>query len=291
MKEIAHYTFYKTKYGDELLIDLVTLDGIGKYIRQHPVHTLSYYDITLITDTGENTAAFSLDGRPYRLAPGDMLFSRPGEIRAWEGEKLPGGYALIFEEEFLRSFFNDPSFLPHLSFFRHDRPCARLHSGRLYPRILGLMGQIAAEINDEETKDNHMLRALLYETLTLLNREYARSNLSAGEMPPRRHIDRFIRAVDTDFAASHDTKHYADLLCITPNYLNEIVQRHLGTTAKGYIQQKIVTEAKTRLAYTGLSVSEVAGRLGFENPSYFIRLFRRQTGLTPLQYRRELKQR
>lgn len=291
MKEIPHYTFYKTKYGEELLIDVVTLQGIRKYIRQHPVHTLSYYDITFITDTEASPAAFSLDGRLYTLAPGDILFSKPGEIRAWEGEKLPGGYALIFEEEFLRSFFNDPAFLSRLSFFHPDRPSACLRPGRLYPRILHLIRQIAAEINDEETKDNHILRALLYETLTLLNREYARNNLSLGETPPHRYIDRFIRAVDTDLAAHHDTRHYADLLCITPNYLNEIVQRHLGTTAKGYIQQKIVGEAKTRLAYTDLSVSEVAGRLGFESSSYFIRLFRRQTGLTPLQYRRERKQR
>lgn len=180
---------------------------------------------------------------------------------------------------------------PGIFFFRRDRPSARLRPGRLYPRIQELLRQIAAEINDEQTKDHHILRALLYEILTLLNREYARSSLPCAEKPRPRHIDRFIRAVDTHLAAHHDTQHYADLLCITPNYLNEIVQRHLGTTAKSYIQQKIVGKAKIQLAYTDLSVSEVAGRLGFESPSYFIRLFRRQTGLTPLQYRRELRQR
>ena len=49
MKSIHQYKFHKTKYGEELLIDVVTLDNIKQHISKHPVHTLSYFDITFIT--------------------------------------------------------------------------------------------------------------------------------------------------------------------------------------------------------------------------------------------------
>lgn len=286
MKSIPQYNFYKTKYGEELLIDVVTLDSIRKYIRRHPVHTLSYFDITFIT---EGTGSFSLGNQLYTLSAGDVLFSRPGEIRCWHTPPLPAGYALIFEEDFLHSFFNDPAFIRHLSFFHPDRISAQIHTDVLSPRLLQSVGHITAEIRERQTKDTHMLRALLYETLTLLNREYTRQHLTpaptAAPAPRNRHIDPFLRAVDRDFRACHDTRHYADLLCITPTYLNELVQKNMGVSAKSYIQHRIIREAKILLSYTHLSINEIAGELGFEDTSYFIRLFRKQTRLTPLQYR------
>ncbi|MDR1332111.1 MAG: AraC family ligand binding domain-containing protein, partial [Tannerella sp.] len=105
---IPQYTFYKTKYGDELLIDVVPLEKIKKYTVAQPVHTLTYYDITLIT---EGAGAFHIDNRTRQVNAGDIIFSRPGEIRQWDSSGIRQGYALIFEEEFLVSFFNDPDFL------------------------------------------------------------------------------------------------------------------------------------------------------------------------------------
>lgn len=49
---IPQYDFYKHKYGDELLIDVVPLNTIKKYLKEQPVHILTYYDITLITSGG-----------------------------------------------------------------------------------------------------------------------------------------------------------------------------------------------------------------------------------------------
>lgn len=282
MKSIPRYEFYKTKYGEELLIDVVTLDRIRPYITEHPVHTLTYFDITFITG---GFGRFSLEGRQYDLAPGDVIFSNPGEIREWDMERLPQGYALIFEEEFLLSFFNDPSFIQHLPYFQRNRGSARMNISGIYSRIEELIRHIFAEINNEQSKDKHILRALLYEMLMLLSREYSKKCAVPGEKPRNRYADRFAGLVERDFKTCHDTGHYACELCITPNYLNEIVRTNMGISPKCYIQNRIIQEAKILLSYTALSVGEVAERLSFENSSYFIRLFRKHTHLTPLQYR------
>lgn len=282
MQSVYQYKFYKTKYGEELLIDVVTLNNIRQYVGKHPVHTLSYFDITMITS---GSGYFSIADERYSLCRGDVVFSKPGEIREWDKGNLPQGYALIFEEEFLLSFFNDPFFIQNLAYFSRDRVSAKMHMTGISTRIESLIQNIIAEINNEQSKDKHILRALLYEILMLLNREYSKNYITGSGKLRNRYIDRFTRLVDKDFKSYHDTKHYAGKLCITPNYLNEVVQKSMGISPKCYIQNKIIQEAKVLLAYSGLSVSEVAEQLNFENSSYFIRLFRKHTQLTPLQYR------
>lgn len=98
---IPQYDFYKHKYGDELLIDVVPLNTIKKYLKEQPVHILTYYDITLIT-SGEGE--FLIDHQANRVKPQDIIFTRPGEIRKWDDKTIQDGFALIFEEEFLLSF-------------------------------------------------------------------------------------------------------------------------------------------------------------------------------------------
>lgn len=98
---IPQYDFYKHKYGDELLIDVVPLNTIKKYLKEQPVHILTYYDITLIT-SGEGE--FLIDHQANRVKPQDIIFTRPGEIRKWDDKTIQDGFALIFEEEFLSLF-------------------------------------------------------------------------------------------------------------------------------------------------------------------------------------------
>ena len=75
----------------------------------------------------------------------------------------------------------------------------------------------------------------------------------------------------------------------SPNYLNEIITSVMGVSAKQYIQNKVIDEAKRLLAYTDAPISDIAFELHFSTVSYFIRLFRQHTGETPLLYRKKYK--
>ena len=97
---IPRYTFYKTKYGSELLVDVVELKYVKRFLTKGTVHTLTYYDITFVTE-GEGN--FSIDNQTHKAVPCDVLFSKPGEIRNWDTGHIVNGYALIFEDEFLPS--------------------------------------------------------------------------------------------------------------------------------------------------------------------------------------------
>lgn len=290
MKSIPQYDFYRTKYGEELLIDLIELNNIKKYIEIDPVHTLSYFDITFIE---EGRGFFSVNEKQYMVSEGDVIFSMPGEIRSWDKDHIEKGYALIFEEEFLLSFFNDPLFLQHLSYFFPHRVSAQLNISCLQPRINNLIQQIFAEIQHYDLKDKHLLRAYLYEMLILLNREFNRQFplMKDVHVSGDRYIDAFVTLVKTDCKTFHHTTYYADQLCITSNYLNGIIKKSMGINAKSYIRNQLLLEAKKLLTYTNHSIDEIADLLHFESTSYFIRFFRNHTNCTPLFFRKTNKER
>ena len=287
---IPRYTFYKNKYGSELLIDVVELKYVKKFLAQSSVHTLTYYDITFVT---EGEGRFSIDNQTNEATSRDVFFSKPGEIRNWDTRHIVNGYALIFEDEFLSSLFKDSLFVQHLSFFQSGKPSSKLRlPDELYMRILQILRNIKTEIDTYKQNDVYVLRALLYEVLMLLDREYKKVNMeeeTTSKEVGNIHINKFMKLVESHLTEQHSVQYYADKLCITPNYLNEIVTSTKGISAKQYIRNKVMDESKRLLTYTDFPISDIAFELHFSTVSYFIRSFRQHTGETPLLYRKTHK--
>lgn len=285
MKHIPLYKFLKRKYGAELLIDVINLDYMRKAIHRTPVYRQNFYCIILITD-GQEKVAVNEHKRIIRA--GNVICSRPGEVWSWQPDMKLEGLALIFEEPFLLSFFNDPLFLDRFTYLQANRTSPFLLPDTvLQDRLHHLFSLMKAEIDDSRNKDQHILRAMLYETLMLLNRAESTddSGQPMNEVSVSRYVDGFIRAVEAEYTERHHVEYYADKLCITSNYLNKVVRQSLGTTAKLYIHKKLFEEAERLLVYTTLTVTEIAERLHFDSASYFVRFFRKQASTTPLKYR------
>lgn len=285
MKRIDNYDFYKTKYGIELLIDLIPLENLEKYIINAPSHTLTYYDITLITN---GTGLFYLDGNQFDIKPGTVFFSSPMQVRKWEIDKVPLGKVLIFEEDFLCEFFNDNQFVQKLSFFNNSQNTTPIVlNGDKYSYFLNILNTIESEIITRESKDNHILRSLLYQALVWLNRTYKQKN-PVKEKKADTKVLQFRKLVDKNFTEEHSVKFYAKRLNITPGYLNDLVNLNMGISAKQIIQNRIFLEARRLLTYSSLTVSEIAWRLNFQDDSYFIRAFKKNNGCTPQTFRKNV---
>lgn len=289
MKDIPQYQFYKTKYGDELLIDMVDLKDIKHYLAKKPLHKLTYYDITLIT---EGEGLFQVEDKCYTTKQKDLIFTLPNQLRQWDTVNITNGYALIFEGEFLLSFFNDRNFLNEISYFNHSslRPSKLTLNEEEFKQICQLFEEVKGEIKNYEKKDRHILRAVLYKILKYLDRIFIQENNTLNKAQAKsRYTQRFITLIEKDHGRHHTVQHYADKLCITANYLNELVKEDTGVSAKKLILNSLLAEAKKRLLYTPQSISEISEELFFEDVSYFIRFFRKQTKSTPNRYRNQQK--
>ena len=134
---------------------------------------------------------------------------------------------------------------------------------------------------------SNLLRAYLKALLINLTRGIE----SAPELPNSNHdlerVDYLSKLLEGNFRVHKSTKFYADSLFLTPKRLNEVIGQVLGKTMTQLIHSRLTLEAKRELAFSQRSVKDIALKLGFKDPSYFSRFFKKTTGVYPQIYRDE----
>lgn len=100
----------------------------------------------------------------------------------------------------------------------------------------------------------------------------------------------FMSLLDTHINEHRDVLFYADKLCITPRYLRKITMENvLSESPKAIIDKRLIVEIKVLLQSTELSIQEIADKLNFPDQSYLSRYFKLNAGITPTEYRNEIK--
>jgi AraC-like DNA-binding protein len=288
MKRVPLYNYFKTKRERDFLLDLVDLNYVRPYVPTNSAHALEYYDITFIH---EGKGPFTINEQTHIVGPNDVIFTRPGDVRNWDNKTIKEGVALVFDEPFLLTLFNDLALIHSLAFYSPMRYSVKLTvpEDSIF-KIRLILSDLSSELQ-QQSKDKNRLRALLDDLLFILNRLYINENNVLPVMPEANknvrnpHVNEFLKLVNSEYSREHSMRYYAERLDITPNYLNEIVKGSIGINAKQYILNRLTLEAKRMLAYTDHPIATIARTLYFDTASYFVRFFRRQTSYTPLKYR------
>jgi AraC family transcriptional regulator, transcriptional activator of pobA len=279
--KVPRIGFNRTKYGRDLLIDVAWVHDIPTFILDAP-HALGFFDIILVT---RGRGSFRLDSHRHAVRPGTVLFTTPGQIREWDVENFDG-ICLFFEDMFVKEFLQDAAFLHRLPYFGAD---PRLAGMKLTPtaarRLRARLTTMRRELAHYRRDSMDLLRAQLHEVLLVLAREYA----AAHRVAPQRHthsvVTRYLELVERDAARRHRVADYATELAVSPGHLSVLCTQHAGQQAKQLLHDALVTRARRMLLYTDESAARIATALGFEDPSYFSRFFRRETGRTPREFR------
>ena len=115
----------------------------------------------------------------------------------------------------------------------------------------------------------------------------AQNDTMANLNPHKREVlMKFTELVDNHITTNRQPSFYAERLNITTGYLNEILTATIGCSTSYYIQQQIVLRMKRELAYSTQGIQEIAFGLGFDDYTYFSRLFTKTTGVSPTTFRR-----
>ena len=99
--------------------------------------------------------------------------------------------------------------------------------------------------------------------------------------------NRFVSLVAEHYRTAHDVAFYADRLCITTRYLSGVTDKVVGKSPKQIIADYIMSEAKTFLDTTRLTIQEIADRLGFSSQVLFCKFFKAQEKTSPSDYRKQ----
>lgn len=154
-------------------------------------------------------------------------------------------------------------------------------------RLLDIGNLISPIIKSAEHKE--VVYGLFTAFISTIHKVYKGINLNKDERKSREReiFDQFIALVNEHCKEQHELGFYADKLFITPRYLSTVVAQVSGTTAKQWIDQAVVLQAKVMLRHTDLTVSQIAMQLHFANDSFFCKFFKRLSGVTPAGYRKE----
>ncbi len=102
----------------------------------------------------------------------------------------------------------------------------------------------------------------------------------------REHLQAYQTLIEAQFSQQPGIEHFAEQLGVTSAHLNTLCRRLAGRSALQLLHERLLLEAKRQLTYTNLTIGEVAEGLGFSEPAYFTRFFKRLTGLPPKDFRR-----
>ncbi|WP_020655906.1 helix-turn-helix domain-containing protein [Massilia niastensis] len=155
-------------------------------------------------------------------------------------------------------------------------------------RIEGLLNNLLAELSWPQYGHTMMLEWLARSVLLLLARVQAENRIAVqsghGELEL---FTRFRAEVERRFREQWQVGQYAAALHVTPTRLNRLCLKVAGKSAFDIGQDRLMLEACRKLTYTPSPIASIAYELGFQDPAYFSRLFRKRLGVTPKQFREQ----
>lgn len=236
-----------------------------------------------------------------------LLYVRQGGVRLqledWQGERR-GPLLVVLPVLCVHAFEFEPSVegfvvtLPVPQVERLKQRCQRAGQGLFLvagcldlsgpdaPWIDQLIGQLVAEYEGHKPGREVMLEALLDSLAIWLLRQHRPEPGAALPRRAEQHLGRFLALVEQHYREHWSLGRYAAALGISGVHLNGLCRQLAGASALAIVHQRLLLEARRTLTYTQASVGEIADALGFADPAYFARFFRRGIGQSPLNYRR-----
>lgn len=281
-----HIGHFVNRPEQPLDFEITRFEEMGELDIQDP-HKHTFYEI-LWFDEGRSTQV--IDYQEYDILPGTLFFISPNQLHHFE-EYLPlrGGSVFftehffllgnpdqerLFELTFLDNFFTTPYFQPDdqtlveirltidLLFKEKKRPDWSPSIAQSLLQIL--LAQIQRGIDNREKPSATKRNVVLYKRLKTLLDQHFWEALTAND--------------------------YAQMLNLTPHHLNLVCKAVTGKTTSQYIRARSILEAKRLLTFSDYSVSEIATELSYFDLSYFAKVFKAETGLAPLEFKKTMSE-
>jgi AraC-like DNA-binding protein/mannose-6-phosphate isomerase-like protein (cupin superfamily) len=229
-----------------------------------------------------------IDANKYEIKPPCVFFMSPGQAHKLELSNDIEGFIFIFTSDFYllnRSNQNSLIEFPFFYTIHQDNPPLLLENESDIRFLENLFRQSIAEISRPGDYFLEMLRSILDLILTTCAARYQVTENMMNKGKGQILVKRFFHLVEENHQKNLSLSDYSGMIGVTPNHLTQTVKLLTGKTSSQIIKAKQLLEIKRLLVHTNLSVSEIANQLNFEDQSYFTKFFKRETGITPIQYR------
>lgn len=257
------------------------MPGMDQY---KPPFKKDFYFIGLVNNAGETKITY--DNTSVTELNSFLVFQSPGLVYSFFRDNKASGYFIYFKKDCF-SFFK-PEFVKEFPFFDLLHTNFFKLSQSRFDDFAPLFEEVVSAYEKERGQVHNItalkLLALLYEL-----KQFAASfrQWEQGFATPQQGLlKKFVQLVNNYYLEKRSIEEYAELLFITPNHLTQTIKAASGKNALAFINERIMTEARSLIRYTDFTIAEIAWRLNFSDPANFGKFFRRHAGQTPLDYRK-----
>ena len=273
---------YNRLFGLETLHPLVSIVNLSEAPR-FPTHFTMNYGVYALFLKNVKCGDIRYGRQTYDYQEGTVTSFAPGqvvEVEMQQGVK-PNAHGLLFHPDLIKgtSLGQD---IKHYSFFSYtsaealhlseeikmelQRPIDK-HSKRLISRNIELLLDYCMRFYERQfITRSESNKSVLVKFETLLDDYFQSDKLQTDGLP--------------------SVKYFADKVFLSPNYFGDLIKKETGKSAQEYIQNRMIDLAKEMIAGTEKTVSQIAYELGFQYSQHFNRIFKKNVGYTPGEYRK-----
>jgi AraC-like DNA-binding protein len=232
----------------------------------------------------KGSGTHEIDFDVFAIQPGSMFFFQPGQMHHWNLSDDIEGFVIFYSQEMYNLYFGQKTIGDYTFYSSLDNKPEMLFDLAESKAILPYFESLIAE-----TEKNYLLKQdKIMNLLDIIHIEIARKYSETYLHEAHSYnvkIKNFELLLEQNFKLEKAPSFYAAQLAITLKHLNRICNEILQRTTTEVITARIILEAKRMLMDKGLTVNEISTKLGFDDYSYFTRLFKKHAGMTPTNFR------
>lgn len=245
------------------------------------------HDSYLMVFFTHGSGIHEIDFDRFEIKKGSLFVLQPGQMHHWSLSDDIEGFVIIFSQELYNLYFGQKN-INNYNFYHsiHNRPEILFEdseTSKILPYFNLLIEESSQHNNFQLDKMLNLLDCIHIEISRKYSETYSHQAHSYNIK-----INTFEKLLEQYFKTEKSPSFYAEKLNITLKHLNRICNEILQKTATEVIMDRVILEIKRMLTDKQLAVNEVASAIGYDDYSYFSRVFKKQTGISPTAFR-ELK--
>lgn len=256
------------------------------------VYRTNFFSFVFVKDA---VGKYTTDEQTFNTSPGTIYFTNPGHFKSFEWQEINDVHLITLSESFLKENVH-PKIFEEFPFLLAETVPPRTLQPEVFAAFEQLYLQIEKEYFSSSTYRTRMI-GNLFVVLLLKIKEYFWEDYNPIYEGNRSSqiVKQFKRTLEQHY---HDlvngkadkvfrVQDYADVQHLHPNYLSNVIKSKTGKPIGTWISEKTITEARTLLQHSPASIKQIAGQLGFTEATHFSNYFKKQTGISPVLYRKQ----
>ena len=264
---------------------LVDMEAMESRLHSHDFYQLMWF--------WHGSGRHQIDFNDEEVSPNKVFVISSGQLHQFKDLESPEGIIIQFDEGFFSEMDDNlDSIIKYSVFNAFHLPPYYLIGSETWERLKGIAAEMNREKSDvEKFAHDSYIYSLVKMFLIIIIREGLRTDNKPiyNNSAAYQYFINFRKALDNNYRRYHTVQQYATALRMSSKTLTQRVIQYSGQSPLQLINNKLIVEAQRMLKSKPMLIKEIAYELGFDDASYFVKFFKRQTGLLPSEFKEKVQ--